>query len=80
MKRVTLSPLCFSLLTSRVRCRGALLALAGTALGVFAAYSAPDYVASWIGRVLPIWFYENQPAITTVGAVVTNFLFVSLLR
>ena len=63
-----------------VWCRGAVLALLGTAIGIFGFYSAPDYVAAAIGQVLPMWFYESQAAIITVGAVVTNFLFTTLLR
>lgn len=61
-------------------CRGSLLAVLATAAGVFSIYSAPDYVASALGTVLPMWFYESQAILVTVGACLSNFLFVAFIR
>lgn len=60
--------------------RGALLAIMATAVGVFGFYTLPDLAADVLGAQLPIWFYEGQLAVLTIGACVSNFLFTGFTR
>lgn len=60
--------------------RGAFLAFLGTFGGCFLFYTAPDAVASAIGRVLPLWFYEGQSILLAIGACICNWVVVTLFR
>ena len=60
--------------------RGAFLAFLGTFGGCFLLYTAPDAIASALGRVLPLWFYEGQTMLLALGACLLNWAFVILFR
>lgn len=53
--------------------RGAFLAFLATFGGCFAFYTAPDAIASALGRVLPLWFYEGQAMLLAIGSCLVNW-------
>mmetsp|Transcript_3798 Transcript_3798/g.10852 ORF Transcript_3798/g.10852 Transcript_3798/m.10852 type:complete len:259 (-) Transcript_3798:732-1508(-) len=60
--------------------RGAFLAFMATFSGCLLFYTAPDAIAAQVNRVLPIWFYEGQTVLLTLGTTLMNLLFTSIYR
>ena len=60
--------------------RGAFLAFMATFSGCLLFYTAPDALAAQLNRVLPIWFYEGQTVLLTLGTTLMNLLFTSIYR
>ena len=60
--------------------RGAFLAFMATFSGCLLFYTAPDALAAQFNRVLPLWFYEGQTILLTLGTTLMNLLFTSIYR
>eukprot|EP01023_Acetabularia_acetabulum_P063576 TRINITY_DN79_c0_g1_i1.p1 TRINITY_DN79_c0_g1~~TRINITY_DN79_c0_g1_i1.p1 ORF type:complete len:286 (+),score=26.65 TRINITY_DN79_c0_g1_i1:75-860(+) len=60
--------------------RGILLAVTATLSGMFLCYSLPDYIASFMGKVMPYEFYQSQPIFLAMGTTVFNFVMTSFFR
>lgn len=60
--------------------RGAFLAFLATFGGCVAFYTAPDALASALGRVLPLWFYEGQAMLLAIGSCVFNWTVTAAFR
>ena len=60
--------------------RGAFLAFMATFSGCLMFYTAPDALAAQLNMVLPLWFYEGQTILLTLGSTMMNLIFTSLFR
>jgi hypothetical protein len=60
--------------------RGFLLAFMATFAGCILFYTLPDAIASALGRVLPVAFYEGQSMLLALGACTCNWLFTAFTR
>lgn len=60
--------------------RGAFLAFMATFSGCLLLYTAPDAIAAQLNTVLPLWFYEGQTILLTLGSTFMNLIFTSLFR
>lgn len=60
--------------------RGGFLAFMATFGGCLLFYTAPDAIAAQFNRVLPLWFYEGQTILLSIGSCLMNFIFTSLFR
>jgi hypothetical protein len=60
--------------------RGAFLAFMATFSGCLLLYTAPDAIAAQLNTVLPLWFYEGQTILLTLGSTLMNLIFTSLFR
>jgi hypothetical protein len=61
-------------------CRGALLTVLATIVGVVVFWSGPDLLAEVTRKRLPVAFYESQGALLTLGTLMSNFLFTAFIR
>jgi hypothetical protein len=61
-------------------CRGALLAVLTTIVGVLVFWVMPTSLADAINVRLPTWFVDGQGAVLTVASVVCNAITTILFR
>lgn len=60
--------------------RGFILAFIATCIGCWLFYSLPDLIVSLFNSFMPVWFYEYQNVILTVGSCVANWYMSAFYR
>ena len=60
--------------------RGLLLAVVAAFLGCAVVYTIPDAIVSAAGRSMPLWFYENERIILTLGSAAANWIMGAFYR
>jgi predicted CDP-diglyceride synthetase/phosphatidate cytidylyltransferase len=61
-------------------CRGALLAVLGTVVGVLVLWVIPTSVADAVNLRLPTWYVDGQGAVLTIASVICNSVTTILFR